>query len=208
MRTWKYPVVRLSDCKLWFPFQKEKNSNDANSRRGNRLEGFAMPRRSFLSVVERENLIALPETQDGLIQHYTLSEGDRSIIRQRRGAANRLGFAVLLCYLRFPGIILSVDQPPFPPLLKLVADQLTARATSLAKLAPHDLRRYAACGMSAARAPNYGASRAVSSNKFNCCSGMPPYGPQSDISGRSRTCRGERWVRPGDRLKAVVLAKA
>jgi hypothetical protein len=32
MRTWKYPVVRLSDCKLWFPFQKEKNSNDANSR--------------------------------------------------------------------------------------------------------------------------------------------------------------------------------
>jgi hypothetical protein len=31
---------------------------------------------------------------------------------------------VQLCYLRFPGIVLGVDQPPFPPLLKWVADQL------------------------------------------------------------------------------------
>jgi hypothetical protein len=31
---------------------------------------------------------------------------------------------VQLCYLRFPGVILGVDEPPFPPLLKLVADQL------------------------------------------------------------------------------------
>lgn len=66
----------------------------------------------------------MPDTKDELIRHYTFSEADLSIIRQRRGPANRLGFAVLLCYLRFPGIILSVDQPPFPPLLKLVANQL------------------------------------------------------------------------------------
>ena len=44
--------------------------------------------------------------------------------RQHRGTANRLGFAVQLCYLRFPGIILGVDQPPFPPLLKLGVAQL------------------------------------------------------------------------------------
>ncbi|WP_428997391.1 DUF4158 domain-containing protein, partial [Pseudomonas aeruginosa] len=36
-------------------------------------------------------------------RHYTFSESDLSIIRQRRGPANRLGFAVQLCYLRFPG---------------------------------------------------------------------------------------------------------
>ena len=29
-----------------------------------------------------------------------------------------------LCYLRFPGVILGVDEPPFPPLLRLVANQL------------------------------------------------------------------------------------
>src|SRR6266700_8269945 len=73
---------------------------------------------------------ALPDTNDELIRHYTFSESDLSIINQRRGHANRLGFAVQLCYLRFPGIILGVDDAPFPPLLKLVADQLRAAPDS------------------------------------------------------------------------------
>ena len=83
-----------------------------------------MPRRSILSAAERESLLALPDTQEELIRYYTFSESDLSIIRQRRGSANRLGFAVQLCYLRFPGVILGVDEPPFLPLLKLVAEQL------------------------------------------------------------------------------------
>ena len=83
-----------------------------------------MPRRSILSAAERESLLALPDSKDNLIRHYTFSDTDLSIIRQRRGPANRLGFAVQLCYLRFPGIVLGVDQPPFLPLLKLVASQL------------------------------------------------------------------------------------
>ena len=83
-----------------------------------------MPPRPILSAAERESLLALPDTRDELIRHYTFSESDLSIIRQRRGSANRLGFAVQLSYLRFPGIILGVDQSPFPPLLKLIADQL------------------------------------------------------------------------------------
>lgn len=83
-----------------------------------------MPRRSILSTAERDNLLALPDAKEELIRHYTFSDTDLSIIRQRRGPANRLGFAVQLCYLRFPGVILGVDEPPFPPLLKLVADQL------------------------------------------------------------------------------------
>jgi TnpA family transposase len=87
-----------------------------------------MPRRSILSPAERESLFAIPDTKDELIRHYTFSESDLSIINQRRGAANRLGFAVQLCYLRFPGIILGVDHHPFPLLLKLVADQLKVAA--------------------------------------------------------------------------------
>ena len=64
-----------------------------------------MPRRSILSASERENLLALPDSRDDLIRRYTFSESDLSIVRQRRGAANRLGFAVQLCYLRYPGIV-------------------------------------------------------------------------------------------------------
>ncbi|MDK5158637.1 DUF4158 domain-containing protein, partial [Enterobacter hormaechei] len=37
-----------------------------------------------------ESLLALPDTKDELIRHYTFSESDLSIIRQRRGPANRL----------------------------------------------------------------------------------------------------------------------
>ena len=46
-----------------------------------------MPRRSILSAAERESLLALPDTKDELIRHYTFSETDLSIIRQRRGPA-------------------------------------------------------------------------------------------------------------------------
>jgi hypothetical protein len=87
-------------------------------------EGNRMPRRSILSVAERESLLALPDTKDELIRHYTFSETDMSIIRLRRGPANRLGFAVQLCYMRYPGVMLTVGEEPYPPLLRLVATQL------------------------------------------------------------------------------------
>ncbi len=83
-----------------------------------------MPRRSILSATERQSLLALPDSRDELIRRYTLSESALAIIRQRRGAANKLGFAVQFCYLRFPGVVLGVDELPFAPLLHLVAKQL------------------------------------------------------------------------------------
>ena len=55
-----------------------------------------MPRRLILSATERDTLLALPESQDDLIRYYTFNDSDLSLIRQRRGDANRLGFAVQL----------------------------------------------------------------------------------------------------------------
>jgi hypothetical protein len=51
--------------------------------------GSLMPRRSILSTAERDGLLALPGGRDDLIRHYTFSETDLSLIRQRRGPANR-----------------------------------------------------------------------------------------------------------------------
>jgi TnpA family transposase len=87
-----------------------------------------MSRRTVLSSSERESLFALPDNQKDLIQQYTFSESDLSIVRQHRGSANRIGFAVQLCYMRYPGIILGVNETPFPPLLSLVAEQLKMTA--------------------------------------------------------------------------------
>lgn len=83
-----------------------------------------MPRRSILSDNERENLLNIPETKEELIRHYSFSESDLAIIYQHRRSENQLGFAVQLCYMRYPGLMLSVDKKPFEPLLRMVAKQL------------------------------------------------------------------------------------
>ena len=83
-----------------------------------------MPRRRLLTPAERAGLLAFPTTDDDLIRHYTFAEPDLSAIRQRRGAHNRLGFAVQLCYLRYPGLALPPDAQPPTPLLVLVGRQL------------------------------------------------------------------------------------
>lgn len=53
-----------------------------------------MPRRNLLTPTERTGPLAFPTTDDELIQHYTFAEPDLSLIRQRHGSHNRLGFAV------------------------------------------------------------------------------------------------------------------
>lgn len=83
-----------------------------------------MPRRSLLTPFEKRVLIALPDNTNDLIRQYTFNEQELAIIKQRRGAPNRLGFAVQLCYLRYPGTTLSVNVVPPSSLLTVVAQQL------------------------------------------------------------------------------------
>ena len=45
-------------------------------------------------------------------------------MRQHRGDHNRLGVAVQICYLRFPGRVLAEGERTYPPLLGMVAVQL------------------------------------------------------------------------------------
>jgi TnpA family transposase len=83
-----------------------------------------MPRRSIRSSAARDSLFVLPDTQGEVIRYYTLTESELAITHQHRGGANRLGFAVELCYMRYPGRMLSAEEAPFPPLLKFVAAQI------------------------------------------------------------------------------------
>jgi len=75
-------------------------------------------------------LLELPDTEDALIQHYTLNEQDLALVRQRRGEANRLGFAVQLCLLRFPGIALGPDTEVPDPLIEWIARQVRSTPES------------------------------------------------------------------------------
>jgi len=88
-----------------------------------------MPRRSMLTAADREILLALPESDDELIRHYTFSETDRALIRLRRGDANRLGFAVQLCFLRYPGHALAANRDVPDVLIHWVATELWLDST-------------------------------------------------------------------------------
>jgi hypothetical protein len=75
-----------------------------------------VPRRSTLTLAERESLFAVPTDEAELIRRYAFSEQELSVIQQHRGDHNRLGFAVQLCYMRYPGYILPVAPAARPPL--------------------------------------------------------------------------------------------
>lgn len=62
-----------------------------------------MPRRFIPTEAQRADLLALPEDEAALVRHWTLSAEDLRIIVSRRRPHNRLGFAIQLCGLRYPG---------------------------------------------------------------------------------------------------------
>lgn len=87
-----------------------------------------MPRRTLLTTIQLETLLAFDER-------------DLSIIRQRRGAHNRLGFAVQLCYLRYPGYAMTADTTPPDGLLSHVSRQLQINPDSWGEYGQRDETR-------------------------------------------------------------------
>ena len=83
-----------------------------------------MALRSLLTAAERSQILAIPTRAEDIAARYTLSEADMSLIRQRRGDANRLGFAIQLCLLRHPGIALAEDTEVAPELISWMASRL------------------------------------------------------------------------------------
>ena len=61
-----------------------------------------MPRRELLTEPQRLAFTEPATEERDMVRHYTLISEDLALIDRRRGNPNRLGFAVLLCYLRFP----------------------------------------------------------------------------------------------------------
>lgn len=87
-----------------------------------------MALRSLLTAAERSQILAIPTNEEDLGARYTLSEADMSLIRQRRGDANRLGFAVQLYLLRHPGIALADDTDVPPEIVAWLASRLAVSA--------------------------------------------------------------------------------
>ncbi|MCY1663871.1 DUF4158 domain-containing protein [Chryseobacterium sp. SL1] len=101
-----------------------------------------MALRKILSEKEKENLIESPILKEDIIRWYTLTESDIIIIEQNcRGTANKLGFAIQLCYLRFPGKVLKSNEAPDSLLLQYVCEQLKINPSVWEKYAIRDVTR-------------------------------------------------------------------
>src|SRR5574344_2089014 len=68
-----------------------------------------MPRKSVLTPSQKVSLLSFPTSKIEFERYYTLSENDLFIIHQKREIHNRLGFALMLCCIRYPGISYDVD---------------------------------------------------------------------------------------------------
>ncbi len=83
-----------------------------------------MARRQHLTDAQIVELFNPPTDQRELVRHYTLSDADLAAIRRGRGDPNRLGHALMLCYLRYPGRELRAGEQPPAQMLRFVADQI------------------------------------------------------------------------------------
>ena len=101
-----------------------------------------MPRRRAITDAQLEALLALPTAEPDLIRHYTLSPADLAVIARRRRPHNRLGFAIQLCALRFPGRLLQPGEVVPRQVLVFVADQLDLPPDVLADYAARPQTRY------------------------------------------------------------------
>lgn len=69
-----------------------------------------MPRRHILSARQRSALLDLPTDEAALLRHYILAADDLIHIDRRRRPENRIGFALQLCALRYPGRTLAPGE--------------------------------------------------------------------------------------------------
>ena len=69
-----------------------------------------MPRRHILSARQRSALLDLPTDEASLLPHYILADDDLIHINRRRRPENRIGFALQLCALRYPGRMLAPGE--------------------------------------------------------------------------------------------------
>ncbi|MDQ0862238.1 TnpA family transposase [Bacillus sp. V2I10] len=96
--------------------------------------------KELLTADQRAEFVQIPVdmTERELETYYTFSQFDLEIIKRHRRDHNRLGFAVQLCVLRYPGWSLS-DVEPIPDfVIQYIARQINVNPTSFSLYAQRD----------------------------------------------------------------------
>ena len=96
-----------------------------------------MPTRELLSPAQRAQFLSLPAemSEQMLARYYTLSSEDLVRIRRHRRSHNKLGFAVQLAYLRFPGRTWTASEEASPLVVSYIANQLKVNPVGIVQYA-------------------------------------------------------------------------
>ena len=101
-----------------------------------------MPHRAVLTDRQRSALFDLPTDESSLRRHYTLADDDLEYIGRRRRDENRLGFALQLCALRYPGRVLQPGELIPSEVVAFIAVQLGIAVESLLPYAARSQTRH------------------------------------------------------------------
>lgn len=101
-----------------------------------------MPARIPMTERQRAELLALPGTEDEVVRHYSLDDADLAMIAKARTPATRLGYALQLCCLRFPGRYLRRGEVLPALMLDYIAEQVGVDADVIAEFARRGPTRY------------------------------------------------------------------
>ena len=101
-----------------------------------------MARRTVLTSRQRSALFSLRQHETELLRHYTLSDEDLQHIEARRRPRNKLGFALQLCVLRYPGRLLAPGELVPPAVVDFIGRQLDLDGYELADYAVRSETRH------------------------------------------------------------------
>ena len=110
-------------------------------------------RRQQLTEAQIAALFDPPTDRRELVRHCTLSEADTAMIRRCRGDHSRLGYALMLCYLRYPGRPLRINERPPAALISFVAEQIDVRPECIDDYLISGQNRPASCCRTTGPAP-------------------------------------------------------
>src|SRR5713226_6136962 len=87
---------------------------------------------TYLNPEQRHAFTQIPSdlSDRDIARYYTFTEKERELINRRRRASNRLGFAVQLALLKFPGRTLMEVKDVPRPVLTAIAEQVEVPASA------------------------------------------------------------------------------
>ena len=101
-----------------------------------------MPARVPMTAAQREALLALPDAEVLLVRHHGLNERDLLALNTARTPETRLGYALQLCCLRYPGRHFRRGELLPGPMLGHIAEQIDVDAAVIAGFARRVNTRY------------------------------------------------------------------